>query len=143
VSAALPDEYQDGVSAGSLVKARGCWIDLLTADVLPLAQRFTFVFHCPTQRMALGLTDFLRYTAFAGYVRMTDPMGRPLGDSWKVAGTTNAAVWSLPTLEHLFMRLRAAGMRYESALVTLDLMLMSRSHPGTPSPIADGRSRSA
>jgi hypothetical protein len=126
VRVALPDEYQDGVSAGSLVKARRCWLDLVAADVLPLPQRFTFVFRSPTQRMALGLMDFLRYTDYAGFVRPTDRVGAPEGNPWQVAGTTHATVWSLPSLEHLFMRLRRAGSRYESALVTLDLLPMSR-----------------
>ncbi|NIM48614.1 MAG: hypothetical protein GTN62_02760 [Gemmatimonadales bacterium] len=126
MSAALPDEYQDGASTGSLVKARRYWLDLLAADILRLPQQFTFVFHCPTQRMALGLMDFLRYTPFAGFVRTTDRVGHTQGDRWQVAGTTHATVWSLPSLEHLFMRLRRAGSRYECALVTLDLLPMSR-----------------
>ncbi len=124
--AALPDEYQDGVSAGSLVKARRCWLDMSTADALLFPQRFTFGFHSPTQRMALGLTDFLRYTDYAGFVRTTDRVGVPPGDPWHVAGTTHASVWSLPGLEHLFMRMRGAGSRYESTLVTLDLLPKSR-----------------
>ena len=123
---ALPDEYQDGVSAGSLVKARRCWLDLLATDILPLSQRFTFVFRSPTQRMALGLMDFLRYAHYGGFVRTTDRVGVPQGDPWQVAGTTHATVWSLPSLEHLFMHLRGAGSRYESALMTLDLLPMSR-----------------
>ncbi len=124
--AALPDEYQDGVSAGSLVKARRCWLDLSAAGMLLLPQLFTFVFHCPTQRMALGLVDFLRYTPFAGFVRTTNHVGHTRGDRWQVVGTTRATVWSLATLEHQFMRLRAAGSRYESALVNLNLLPMSR-----------------
>jgi hypothetical protein len=121
----LDNEYQDGASLGSLVKARRCWLDLLAAEILPLPQRFTFVFHCPTQRMALGLMDFLRYTHYAGFVRTTDRVEVPQGDPWQVAGTSYATVWSLPSLEHLFMCLRGAGSRYESALVTLDLLPLS------------------
>ncbi|MDH3497873.1 MAG: hypothetical protein OER21_14020 [Gemmatimonadota bacterium] len=120
--AARPDEYQDGFSAGSLVKARRCWLDLVAAETLPMPQRFTFVFRCPTPRMALGLTEFLRYAEYAGFVRPTDGVAHPVGDPWSVAGTTLATVWSLPSLEHLFMRLRGAGSRYESALLTLDLL---------------------
>ncbi len=123
--AALPDEYQDGASAGSLIKARRCWLDLIAAETLPLPQRFTFVFRCPTPRMALGLTEYLRYANYAGFVRSTDGVATRVGDPWEVAGTTLATVWSLPTLEHLFMRLRGAGSRYESALVTLDLLPMT------------------
>lgn len=126
MSAVLPDEYQDGVSAGSLVTARRHWLDLLAADTLPLPQWFTFVFQSPTQRMALGLMDFLRYTEYAGFVRTTDRADIPPVDPWQVAGTTRATAWSLPSMEHLFMHLRAAGSRYESVLVTLDLLPRSR-----------------
>jgi len=124
--AALPDEYQDGVSAGSLVKARRCWMDLSAANALLSPQRFSFGFHSPTQQMAFGLMDFLRYTDYAGLVRTTDRVSVPPGDPWHVAGTTHASVWSLPSLEHLFVRLRGAGPRYESALVTLDLLPRSQ-----------------
>jgi hypothetical protein len=120
--AALPDEFQDAGSTGSLVQARRCWLDLMAAGALPLPQRFTFTFRCPSQRMAAGLTDFLRYADFAGFVRSTDPTGGAAPDPWDVAGTTHAAIWSLPSLEHLFMRLRGAGARYESALLTLNLL---------------------
>lgn len=120
------DEYQDGISAGSLVKARGCWLDLVAAGLLSLPQRFTFVFQCPSQRMALGLMDFLRYTHYAGFVRTVEVAGMDRAGAWQVVGTTRATVWSLQSLEHLFMRLRGAGSRYESALVTLDLLPMSR-----------------
>jgi hypothetical protein len=117
-----PDEYQDGRSAGSLVQARRCWLDLLAADALPLPQRFTFVFGCPTERMAFGLTDFLRYTPYAGFVRAADRVDAPAGRPWHVTGTTQCAVWSLSSLEHLFMHLRSAGGRYASALETLTLV---------------------
>jgi hypothetical protein len=126
VSAAHPDEYQDGVSAGSLVKARRCWLELWDADALHLPQRFTFAFGCPSQHMARGLARFLQYAHYAGFVRATDRVRVPQTDPWQVGGTTHAAVWSLPSLEHLFMRLRKAGSRYESALVTLDLLPMVR-----------------
>ena len=126
MSAALPDEYQDGVAAGSLVKARRCWYDLVAADVLHLPQRFTFGFGCPTQHLALGLMDFLRHTGDAGSVHTTDRVEGPKENAWQVAGTTHATVWSLPSLEHLFMRLRRAGLRYESALVTLSLLPISQ-----------------
>jgi hypothetical protein len=125
VRAALPDEYQDGGSAGSLVKARRHWLDLVSADVLPLPQRFTFVFRSPTERMALGLMDFLRYTDYTGFVRTADRDGVPQGDPWQVVGTSRATVWSLPSLEHLFMDLRGAGSRYESQLLTLDLVIQN------------------
>jgi hypothetical protein len=49
-------------------------------------------------------------------------VGAPDGERWHVAGATHAMVWSLSSLEHLFMRLRRAGSRYESALATLDLL---------------------
>lgn len=117
----LPDEYQDGLSAGSLVRARSCWLDLLAVDALDDRQRFTFVFHCPTRRMAFGLTDFLRYTDYGGFVRAANRNGECERDLWKVAGSTHGTVWSLPSLEHLFMDLRGAGSRYGSVLVTLDL----------------------
>ncbi|MBE0594781.1 MAG: hypothetical protein IH616_20540 [Gemmatimonadales bacterium] len=126
MSAALPDEYQDGVAAGSLVKARRCWYDLVAADVLHLPQRFTFGFSCPTQHLAVGLMDFLQHTGYAGPVHTTDHVEAPMGDPWQVAGTTPATVWSLPSLEHLFMRLRGAGLRYESALMTLSLLPISQ-----------------
>jgi len=120
--AGSPDEYQDGRSAGSLVQARLCWLDLLAADALPLPQRFRFVFGCPTEGMAVGLTGFLRYTPFAGLVRSADAADVPAGAPWPVTGTTQCAVWSLSSLEHLFMHLRGAGGRYESALTTLILV---------------------
>jgi len=125
----VPDEYQDGVSAGSLVKARRCWLHLSAADALPLPQRFAFVFQSPTRRMALGLMDFLRYAHYAGFVRTNELVGLPLERPWQVAGTTLAAIWSLPSLEHLFMHLRGAGPRYESMLVTVDVVPMSRGFP--------------
>jgi len=123
-STALPDEYQDGVSAGSLVKARRCWLDLLAADTLPLPQRFTFDFRCPTQPMAVGLASFLRDADYTGFVRSTTCVEIPDEHPWQVAGTTHATVRSLSNLEHLFMRLRGAGSRFESALVTLDVLPM-------------------
>jgi hypothetical protein len=113
------DEYQDGVCHGSLVRARRCWLDLLAADALPLPHRFTFVFGCPTERMAQGLTDFLRYTPYAGVVRTA---GEPGTAAWQVVGTTHPTIWSLPSLEHLFMHLRGAGARYESPIEALDLV---------------------
>jgi hypothetical protein len=124
---ALLDEYQDGVSAGSLVKARRCWLELLDADALHCHQRFTFIFQCPTERMARGLTDFVRYAEFAGFVRIIDGAG-PERNAWKVVGSTHATLWSLPSLEHLFMDLRGAGTRYGSALVMLDLVLPNDGH---------------
>lgn len=129
MSAVLPDEYQDGLSAGSLVKARRCWHELVATDGVRFPQRFTFVFHCPTERMALGLMDFLRYTSYAGYVRTADRVVISAIDPWQVTGTTHATVWSLQTLEHLFMRLAGAGSRYESVLMTLDLVSTSRQLP--------------
>ncbi len=126
MSALLPDEYQDGTSAGSLVNARRCWHDLLSANVLQSPQRLTFAFHCPTERMAVGLMDHLRYTSYAGYVRTTERIAISSVDPWQVGGTTHATIWSLPSLEHLFMHLRGAGRRYESMLVTLDLASTSR-----------------
>lgn len=118
----LPDEYQDGRAAGSLVQARRCWLDLMAAGTLPLPQQFTFVFRCPSERMAMGLTDHLRYAWHAGFVRSTEGLEVVAAPSWRVAGTTPAAVWSLASLEHLFMDLRRAGARYESALATLNLL---------------------
>jgi hypothetical protein len=117
-SPARADEYQDGWSAGSLVQARRCWLELDAADLLAHPQRFAFVFEAPTDRMAVGLTDFLRYAHYAGFVRSTERAEGP----WRVAGTTHAAVRTLTGLEHLFMQLRGAGSRYASALVTLDLL---------------------
>jgi len=113
------DEYQDGMTPGSLAMARRCWLDLSDAGKLT-TQRFTFVFQCPTERMAVGLTDFLRYTDYSGYVRIVDGVGIPRNQRWQVVGTTSARIWSLSSLEHLFMRLRAAGARYVAVLVTLD-----------------------
>ena len=123
---APPDEYQDGLSAGSLVKARSCWLELSAAEALHLPQRFTFAFGFPSQLMARGLTRFLRHTRYAGFVRPTNHVGTRVEDPWRVRGTTRAAVWSLPTLEHLFMRLRKAGSRYESALLIPSLQPIVR-----------------
>ena len=120
----LDDEFQDGVSAGSLVRARRCWLDLLAADSETLPQLFTFVFQCPTQKLAVALMDCLRYTNFAGYVRVEGRDDFPT-HQWRVTGTTMASVWSLAALEHLFMRLRRAGSRYESTLVLLELQPMT------------------
>jgi len=127
VSFIVPDEYQDGGSAGSLTEARRCWLELSAAGVQHLPQLFTFVFHCPTERLALGLMDFLRQTHCAGFVRTTAQVAGYQDDQWSVVGTTHAAIWSFPNLEHLFMRLRGAASRYESALVALDLMPMVES----------------
>jgi hypothetical protein len=129
VSFTLPDEYQDGGSAGSLAKARRCWLDLTAADAQHLPQLFTFVFHCPTERSAIGLMGFLRAKLYAGFVRTTVEGSAYQDDQWSVVGTTHAAIWSLSNLEHLFMRLRGAGLRYESTLVTLDLLPMVPSLP--------------
>lgn len=123
--AAHPDEYQDGRTAGSLVLARRCWLDLLGADTLVRPQRFTFVFRCPSEPLARGLTDFLRYAHYAGFVRAADAAAAGPGPAWRVAGTTLPAVWSLESLEHLFMDLRRAGVRYGSTLASLDLLPMT------------------
>lgn len=122
LSALPPDEYQDGVSAGSLVKARRCWHELSASGILHLPQRFAFQFHCPTQGLALDLIDFLRGARDAGYESTTAQATIGSGDPWHVVGTTHVAVWSLSSLEHLFMRMRGAGPRYASALVSLDLL---------------------
>lgn len=121
VRRALPDEYQDGRSAGSLVKARRCWLDLAGTGALPLPQRFSFAFQCPTAPMAAGLTSFLRYADAGGFVRSTGGLSVVGGPPWRVRGTTTAVIRSLANLEHLFMRLRAAGTRYDSTLAALDL----------------------
>jgi len=122
MSIASPDEYQDGLSAGSLVRARRCWLDLLASDSLEIPQYFTFRFGCPTGRMALGLIDFLRYADFAGYVRTADRHDLPASPPWDVTGTTHARQWTLASLEHLFMDLRRAGTRYGSTLLALELL---------------------
>lgn len=70
----------------------------------------------------MGLTDHLRYACYAGFVRSTEGIEVVAEPPWRVAGTTQAAVWSLASLEHLFMDLRRAGARYDSALATLDLL---------------------
>jgi hypothetical protein len=118
----LPDEYQDGGSVGSLVKARRHWLDLVAADRLGVPQRFTFGFACPSPRMARGLATFLEHTPHTAFMRGVHRLAVPADGVWEVAGTTRATVWSLPSLEHLSMRLRRAGSRYESTLVTLDLL---------------------
>ena len=122
----LPDEFQDGISAGSLAKARRCWIELSASGTALHPQLFTFIFRCPNERMALGLMDFLRYTPFAGFVRKTIRVADPLDDCWQVVGTTHGTVFSLASLEHLFMQLRGAGVRYESTLEDLQLLPMSQ-----------------
>jgi hypothetical protein len=122
MSAALPDEYQDGLSEGSLGRARRCWLDLTAAGSLKAPQRFTFTFQSPSPRMALGLTTFLRYAAHAGFVRTLECTLTPDGDRWQVVGSTLTVVWSLASLEHLFMRMRAAAARYESVLTSLELV---------------------
>jgi hypothetical protein len=114
------EEYQDGTTPGSLANARRCWLDLSTTGSLLTSQKFTFLFQCPTERMAIGLTDFLRYTDYAGYVRIIDRVGIPRNQRWQVMGTTRPEIWSLSSLEHLFMRLRGAGSRYVAALLNLD-----------------------
>lgn len=116
------DEYQDGISAGSLAKARRCWHDLVAIDALSLPQRFTFAFRCCTRAKAVGLTDFLRYTRYAGYVRLSDRVNMFPADAWEVKGTTHATVWSLASIERLFMDLRDAGSRYASTLESVELL---------------------
>jgi hypothetical protein len=122
----LPDEYQDAASAGSLVQARRCWLDLMNAASLPYPQRFAFDFRCPTERMAVGLVGHLRYADPGSYARVRDPVVTAAGAPWEITGTTTASVWSLPALEHLFMRLRHAGARYESTLEQLTLLPQAR-----------------
>jgi hypothetical protein len=91
----------------------------MAADSLATPQRFSFAFGCPTERMAQGLRELLRFGPYAGIVGSAVDDG---GGRWEVLGTTHAAVWCLPSLEHLFMHLRAAGARYESPIVSLDLV---------------------
>jgi len=74
--------------------------------------------------MARGLTDFLRYADYAGFVRTPDALVAGTAAAWPVLGTTQPAVWSLESLEHLFMDLRRAGVRYGSELAALDLLPM-------------------
>jgi len=117
-----PDEFQDASSAGSLIQARRCWLDLLAVQTPPQPQRFAFGFDCPTEHMAVGLQQYLRYADPGSYVRMparTMTIDRP---AWRIVGTTNASIWSLPALEHLFMRLRSAARRYESTLEQVGLL---------------------
>lgn len=125
-TAAPADEYQDGVSAGSLVRARRCWLALQATNALPLPQQFSFAFQCPTEQMAAGLMHFLRYTHYAAYVRMSYRKARPAGTPWRVTGTTNLRAYSLQALEHLFMHMRRAGSRYESLLMALKLVPMGQ-----------------
>lgn len=122
LSALPPDEYQDGISAGSLVKARRCWQELSASGISHLPQRFAFQFRCPTQGLGLDLIEFLRGARDAGYESTTAQATIGSADPWHVVGTTHVAVWSLSSLEHLFMRMRGAGPRYASALVSLDLL---------------------
>lgn len=117
----LNDEYQDGASMGSLVSARRCWLDLRVARALTRRQQFSFSFACPSRPMALGLADFLGSGPYAGVLSTGDDDGTP-PDAWRVAGTTHPTHHSLPCLEHLFMGLRRTAARYESRLVTLDLL---------------------
>jgi hypothetical protein len=121
----LNDEYQDGASLGSLVSARRCWLDLEAARALLHAHQFFFAFDCPSQFMALGLTNFLRYASYAGFVDTSDGTNAPTVGGWQVAGTTRRQVRSLSCLEHLFMGLRRAAARYNSSLVTLELVPVS------------------
>jgi hypothetical protein len=120
--AALNDEYQDGTSMGSLVSARECWLDLQAARELIRPQRFFFAFDCPSRLMALGLVGFLRYAPYAGLVDARDGTGARVPGAWQVAGSTRPQVRSLSCLEHLFMGLRQAAARYDSDLVTLDIL---------------------
>jgi hypothetical protein len=122
MTAAPHDEYQDGQSEGSLSRARRCWLDLEAAGLLQAPQRFTFAFQSPSPRMALGLTAFLRYATDAGFVRTLERTETSNGVGWQVVGTTLSAVWSLASLEHLFMRMRGAAARYDSALMSLELV---------------------
>lgn len=119
---AVADEYQDGGSAGSLVMARGSWLDLVAAQVLDLPQQFTFLFHSPSRPLAVGLARFLGYAPHVGFVRAAARAGSPDDGSWQVAGTSRPAVWCLGGIEHLFMRLRRAGARYDSTLVSVVLL---------------------
>ncbi len=118
----LNDEYQDGASKGSLVSARQCWLDLQATRALRQPQRFFFAFDAPSRLMALGLVEFLRYTPFAGFVDASDGGSVRARGAWHIVGTTRPTVRSLSCLEHLFMGLRRAAARYDSTLVTLDLL---------------------
>lgn len=106
--------------------ARRCWLDLLTARTLPRPQRFLFGYHCPTEHMAVGLLEHLRYADPGSYVRMNAQAVTSDGAPWRIVGTTNASVWSLAALEHLFMRLRRAGTRYECSLEQVGLLPQER-----------------
>jgi len=126
---APPDEYQNPTSPGSLVMARRYWSDLVSANALHLPQQFAFLYHSPTERTALGLAEFLKAPPDGEYESTTDRVAVSPGDPWRVAGTTYATVWSLASLEHLFMRMRRAGSRNESALADLDLLGLPRGLP--------------
>jgi hypothetical protein len=68
--------------------------------------------------MAYGLTAFLRHTDDAGWAASD---GHVTTHVRQVTGCTAAMACTLPGLEHLFMRLRRAGTRCESTLVSLDV----------------------
>jgi len=102
--------------------ARRYWRDLLAANALHLPQEFTFIYQCPSEYMALGLVRFLRHSHHPGHKSSNNRLTVSTGEPWQVAGTTRSNVWSLSSLEHLFMGMRKAGPRYESALVNLDLV---------------------
>lgn len=120
------DEYQDPTSPGSLVMARRYWRDLTSANALHLPQQFAFLYHSPTERTALDLAEFLKAPPDRDYESTTDRVAVSRGDPWRVSGTTYATVWSLTSLEHLFMRMRRAGSLHESALADLDLLGLPR-----------------
>lgn len=120
----LPDEYQDGASAGSLVRARRCWRDLLAAEALHLPQQFRFAFQCPTEDVALSLMEFLQSSN--AYEYTTEGVAMSRRDHWHLEGTTPATIWSLSSLEHLFMRMRGAGARHGCALMGLDMLSAPR-----------------
>jgi hypothetical protein len=71
MSAALPDEYQDGLSEGSLGRARRCWLDLTAAGSLKAPQRFTFTFQSAHSSAPI------RPTGIGG--RSWAPRSRPCG----------------------------------------------------------------
>lgn len=115
------DEYQNRTSTGSLESAHRLWRELEAVHGLMQPRQFDFAFACPSDRMADGLASFLGYARDAGFVRSRVAAG-PGAGTWSVVGTTRATVRSLSCLEHLFMGLRRAAVRYESRLVTLEIV---------------------
>jgi hypothetical protein len=115
------NEYQDPMSLGSLVAARGVWIALVSTGEQARFHRLGFILACPTEFIAGRLAAFLHATTDASAAAVSRRGSMSPCDAWLVRGSTPNRVQSLEYLEHLFTSVRRAAKEHDSELVALHL----------------------